>query len=191
MVAPAEDLIADIPQDSCDHHSNKQYIRRCQSQKAVFGNRKPPAVPGFSNGDVTKSPYRHMPSPLAAHNDSSTAPKSLRSTNSCESFQSALTSQEAEPCPNFALDTIHGVIHAFRTALAICQTLIRSRIHDQQTDIIHHAQLLEKCLVKSAEDIGRWCETNLITGSDHNNANALTKSGMFFHLLRIITNDLR
>jgi hypothetical protein len=97
-----------------------------------------------------------------------TTARSLKSASSVESFQSAVSVQRSlhEPVPENGvqqqLEAVHGVLHAFRTALEVLSKLMDKRLLAKKQDLYPTAKQLERSLTDGEKEFkdahGRRCK---------------------------------
>jgi hypothetical protein len=89
---------------------------------------------------------------------------SLKSSPSVESFKSALSFQDIPTDVTDKVDTVQGILHAFRTALETLETLVRKRILQKDEDLYFAAKNLKLSLSegeKEVDDVHKFhCEAH-------------------------------
>ncbi len=79
--------------------------------------------------------------------------QSLKSSSSTESFKSAKSVQEEDVGAAQNVKSIQSILHAFRTALQVLQTLIENRIREKEGQLFLAAKGLEGLLSEASEEI--------------------------------------
>jgi hypothetical protein len=79
---------------------------------------------------------------------------SLKSSPSVESFKSALSFQDIPADVTDKVDTIQGILHAFRTALETLETLVRKRIPQKDENLYFAAEGLKLSLSEGEKEVG-------------------------------------
>jgi hypothetical protein len=79
--------------------------------------------------------------------------RSLKTASSLESFQSAVSEQESSIDVVNQVEAIYNVLHAFRTAFEVLESLIKSRLREKEQDTYSVARELQNSLMEGEREI--------------------------------------
>lgn len=134
-----------IPPNSADMQNvfaKKSTSRKTVNEKSSQPPEKSPALKSSHQKEIAQSPV-------------DTDMKSVRSASSVESFKSARSIQEEDMETARKIKAVQRVMHAFRSALDVLNSLVEKRIEDKRWDLYTLATHLKGCLVDGREHIDR------------------------------------